>query len=92
MKFDDLKAALQSGHYTRRSMKSNRNGDGWLFLKSIDDQEFLFVVHLQPETGDGRESPTSLDWNDIVATDWQLYSSVGEMAVESQTSVGLLVN
>lgn len=88
MNIVEFKAALQIGSYARRSIKSNRNGDGWLFLKVIGGQEFLFAVHLNQETGEGIESPASLDWNDLVATDWSLYLSGSETTGDSRTNAG----
>jgi hypothetical protein len=92
MTFDGVKTSIQAGTYARRSMKSNRNGDGWLFLKVVDGQSFLFVVHLNQETGEGKESPATLDWNDLGATDWMVYGSESETTADTLMRTGSLLN
>ena len=64
-------AELLKEHHSIERQGSNVP-TGQFFLKSISGKQYLFQRVYLPLSGEFVESPTRFEWDDIIATDWEV--------------------
>ncbi len=64
---------LKAGHSIRRPDSNHSNTS--YFLKELNGKEHLFVRQTRLDSSEVIEEPSTFDWEDLIATNWEVVTT-----------------